>query len=424
MNFHRKRNWISLLVLLGASLMMPLPVRAFMLTLGGGSIASPGALRNEGADALYATDRDGDDVKLAGTDVRLGDALPLDLGMPSVGPDGTVFFGAAFRRHDQVRWEIFQGDPDTHQISLVSLHGTENVLGEFLSDPAPLAQPDGSIVFAGEQQSGSRAVYRLSGRKLSCLLRTGERLSDRSTLKNIGFGTVAAMNDAVALIGYLTSQGKAILLIANGKTEIVAAVGQKAPDGTRYRDLGLPALNGAQNLILAFPALTEHGSSLFELRNGNLQRALVTNTACPSGRITYISLDRVGLDSEGTIAVATTCAGRPGIFLVRDGRVTMVAGAEQGSHGCKFTDVGNPSLLDTGRVIFDATKTGGTEEIYSVGPGMSLDEPATPVPLLSDADSPLPPLHSIVAASVAYNKYGRLAYLGSPIESIASGQTQ
>jgi hypothetical protein len=372
---------------------------------------------------LYATDRDGREVKLLGTDSSLDGETPLDLGLPSVGPDGTVFFGAAFRRNDQVRWEILSANPDTHSLSRVALSSSDWAF-EMVTDPTPLAQSDGSIVFAGEQQSGSRGVYRLSGGKLSCLLRTGQRLDDGSVLKNIGFGTVAAMNDKVALVGYLTPRGKALLLITNGKTQIVAAVGQKAPDGARYRDLGFPAANGARNLILAFPALTERGSSLFELRDGNLRPVLVANTACASGKITYISLDRVGLDSEGTIAVAATCSGRPGIFLVRDGRVTLVAGAEQISHGCKFTDVGNPSLLDTGNVIFDATKIGGTEEIYSLRPSMSLDEPATPFPLLSDADLPLPPLHSIIAASVAYNRYGRLAYLGSPIESIASGQTE
>lgn len=47
--------------------------------------------------------------------------IPLDLDIPSVRSDGTLLLGVAFRCRDQVRWEIFAADPDTHSVSRLSL---------------------------------------------------------------------------------------------------------------------------------------------------------------------------------------------------------------------------------------------------------------------------------------------------------------
>src|SRR5262244_1414167 len=114
------RSWLPLLVFVGLVLQMPMSGHAFVLSFGG-SLHDPAAVRSSAAEVLYATDRDGREVKLVGTDSSLLEGTPLDLGMPSVGPDGTVFFGAAFRRNDRVRWEIFAANPDTHSLSRVAL---------------------------------------------------------------------------------------------------------------------------------------------------------------------------------------------------------------------------------------------------------------------------------------------------------------
>jgi hypothetical protein len=199
-------------------------------------------MRDGGAEVLYATDRDDQEVKVAGTDAPLGDGTPLDLGRPSVGPDGTVLFGAAFRHANQVRWEVFAANPDTHAVSRLPLLGSpsEGAL-ELVTDPTPLPQSDGKVVFAAEEDSHREAVYQLKGGNLTCLLRTGSNLGQGRILRNLGFGTLAAADGgAVALIGYLTDSGKAELLIANGHIRVLAAVGQRAPDGVRYRDLGPP----------------------------------------------------------------------------------------------------------------------------------------------------------------------------------------
>ena len=108
----------------------------------------------------------------------------------------------------------------------------ENAL-ELITDPTSLAQADGSMVFAAEEDSHREAVYQLKGGNLTCLLRTGSNLGQGRMLRNLGFGTLAAADGgAVAIIGYLTGSGKAELLISNGDTRVLAAVGQKASDGS------------------------------------------------------------------------------------------------------------------------------------------------------------------------------------------------
>jgi len=89
------------------------------------------------------------------------------------------------------------------------------------------------MVFAAEEDSHREAVYQLKGGNLTCLLRTGSNLGPGRTLRNLGFGTLAAADGgAVAIIGYLTGSGKAELLISNGDTRGLAAVGRKASDGS------------------------------------------------------------------------------------------------------------------------------------------------------------------------------------------------
>src|SRR5262249_18731994 len=150
---------------------------------------------------------------------------------PSVGADGTVLFGAAFRSGNQVRWRVFAANPDTHAVSQLRLLTSPGEVPELVTDPTPLAQADGSVVFAAEDDSHREAVYQLKSGNLTCLLRTGSNLGEGRILKNLGFGTLAAADGGtVAIIGYLTGSGKAELLISNGGTRVLAAVGQRAPD--------------------------------------------------------------------------------------------------------------------------------------------------------------------------------------------------
>jgi len=173
------------------------PVDAFVISLGEGPPQDPGVMRDSGAEVLYATDRDGGEGKLAGTDAPLGDGTPLDLGRPSVGPDGTVLFGAAFRSGNQVRWQVFAANPDTQAVSRLPLPTSSGEVPALVTDPTPLAQADGAVVFAAEKDSHREAVYQLKGGNLTCVLRTGSNLGQGRILRNLGFGTLAAADGGV-----------------------------------------------------------------------------------------------------------------------------------------------------------------------------------------------------------------------------------
>jgi hypothetical protein len=356
MKLKRNSSWIAFLLVVALQL-MPLRLDAFVLTLGEGLPQDPGAQPSSGADVLYATNRDGQEVRVASTDTPLGDETPLDLGTPSVGPDGAVVFGAAFRRRDRVRWEIFAANPDTHSVSRLPLplSRSEGAL-EFVNDPTPLAQSDGSVVFAAEDDSHAEAVYRLRGGKLTRLIRAGSSLGQGRVLRNIGFGSIAtADSGAVALIGYVTPLAKAELLISDSGISVIAAVGQTAPDGVRYRDLGPPSISSPHGLTFAFPAFTDRGARVYESDAGKLRVALTTGTNCPSGKISYISQDRVGLNSDGSITVAARCSGSPAILLMKGSQRTMVIGRASVTSDSGFVDLYMPRLFDNGTIVFNST---------------------------------------------------------------------
>ena len=147
---------------------------------------------------------------------------------------------------------------------------------------------------------------------------------------------------------------------------------------------------------------------------------LTTGSACAGGKITYISQDRLGLGSDGTVVVGVICSGSPAIFLVRQSEATMLASATREPDHTGFVDLDMPSLLETGTVLFSASKGDGTG-LYSIhlNFGSSVMGGAA-LPLIPGVDPAQAPLHSILTVSVACNEQGRLAYLGGPVESLAS----
>ena len=420
MNANHNKSWIPVLVLVCLMLQTPKPAHAFVLSFGG-SPHDPAGVRSSAADVLYATDRDGREIKLVGTDSSLLEGTPLDLGMPTVAPDGTVFFGAAFRRKDRVRWEIFAANPDQHSLSRVALSPPTAAL-EMITDPTPMAQSDGSIVFGARDVTRGDGIYHLKDRKLSCLVTVGAKLDGNHVLQNIGFGTFsAARGEAVAFTGHVTPGGKTELLVANREVTILAVVGGKAPDGARYRDLGPPVVRGDN---VAFPALTNRGSAVYAYRRGKVGVMLASGLPCAGGKISYISQDKLGLNTDGTVVVGAICSGSPAIFLLRQSEATMLASATREPDHAGFVDLDMPSILETGTVLFRASKVDGTG-LYSIrlNFGSSVTVGAA-LPLIPAMVSTASPLHSILTVSVASNELGRLAYLGGPVESLASVPTE
>ena len=66
MKFDNKPNWISLLLFLGSSLAQPVWVEAFLVSRWRNR-SQLWLRRDDGADAVYATNRDGREVKLTET---------------------------------------------------------------------------------------------------------------------------------------------------------------------------------------------------------------------------------------------------------------------------------------------------------------------------------------------------------------------
>jgi hypothetical protein len=203
-----------------------------------------------------------------------------------------------------------------------------------ITDPTPLAQSEG-LWFLGHGDFSRDGLYRLTEGKLSCLVRVGPNLAGSRVLRNVGFGSFsaesAARDGTVAFTGYLTQVGKPEFLASGRKVTVLATVGGKAPDGARYRDLGPPTL---RDDYVAFPAVTDTGEGVYACRRGKVGTVLTTGSPCPSGKITYISQDRVAINSDGTVVVRTTCSAKE----VLDGMLGRVARREYLGRNRRFAE--------------------------------------------------------------------------------------
>ena len=160
---------------------------------------------------------------------------------------------------------------------------------------------------------------------------------------------------------------------------------------------------------------------MYESEEGKLRVALRAGSSCREGKISYISQDRVGLNSEGSITVAGTCSGSPALFLIGESHPTTLMRTTSGRTDSEFVDLAMPRLFDDGSIMFSASTRTGGDGLYSIRPESGSRDPSRhALPLLPASTSPVEPLHSIVAVSVASNEHGRLAYLGGPVMSFAS----
>ena len=398
-----------------------------MMSLGGpAQLMGPGgASSDSGADALYATDHFGREIKIAEVDVPGPDGTVLqDLGVPSVDGDGNVWFSAAILEGRQLRWRIFTANPDAplsdpvaFAIPAASEAGGSPVMR---IDPRPVRAGDGSVIFSTEMSGGGDAVFKVSAGKLVRLVRTGERLDDGRIVRKIVFGTLQpAGQGEVALSAYLMPGGQAELLISeSGAIKVIAAEGVAAPGGTHYRaGFGPPAAIAAgHEAIVAFTAHTDHGDSVFLYKRGTTHQVLSTGAPCRHGTISYVSTERPGLSPDGAVAVLANCAGTPTIFLVDGGKTrALVRAQQQAEYPGQFSQLGGPQLSRYGTVVFGAIGSDDIDRLFALSRTGRMQRIAPRQlerfdrPVL-DAASEIS--HTVSPATLSINQGGTSAYLG------------
>jgi len=306
---------VNLVVALAIALFIG-SAHAFMIGLDGSA--------SNGSDALYALNRHGREVKIAQTGTVGPDWVVLeDLGLPTVSSDGTVLFGAAREWNHQIRWSIFEAQPDSGALLNVALptsfDGDESL--EMKADPRPQQTSDGGIVFLAHESpqgsSGDDALFKLSHGKLKRLVRTGERLSDGRTIHLIAFGSVRPESQGgIAFSGYLEPGGQAELMVSeSGAITALASQDKQLPDSEHFTSFGLPASTvTADGPLIAFTARTDRGVGLFTFAHGRLRKVLAQSATCGGGHIDYLSAARPALNDRGALAVRGKCSGTEGIL--------------------------------------------------------------------------------------------------------------
>jgi hypothetical protein len=386
--------------------------RAYMLGLDG-SIS-------QGADALYAIDRDGREVKIAQTGSAGPDWVVLeDLGMPSMALDGSVLFGAAREWNHQLRWSILVAEPDSGLVFRVAVPRSSEG-GSYLdmiADPRPQQTSDGGIAFLAHESAGDDALFKLAHGKLKRLVRTGERLSDGRTVHVIAFGSVRPESQGgVAFLGYLEPGGQAEMMVSeSGALTILALQDKQLPSGEHFRSFGLPSATfTADGPLVAFTARTDRGAALFTFAQGRLRKALSPSASCGLGHIDYLSPARPGLNNLGALAVLGRCSGTMGIFVVRRGTAELVVNADQATDdGMRFDRLGDP-VFSEGTVFFGALTADGAASFFNIFEGKITQFIPTEISKRNIADRGSPNRHTIEVVSVSINQRGQMAYLGSP----------
>jgi hypothetical protein len=100
-------------------------------------------------------------------------------------------------------------------------------------------------------------------------------------------------------------------------------------------------------------------------------------------------------------------------FCLINGNHTAADLAQMTAEECARLIADSPSLVNR-----------HARNLAEIFDSSSASETGAALPLISAGDSLAPPLHSILTVSVDINQHDRMAYLGSPVESLASGQTE
>jgi hypothetical protein len=413
------------IILVTCAVAIATSAHAFMMSLGPGQLGGlGGALGDRGADALYALDHFGREIKIAEVDVPGADGLVMqDLGVPAVGGDGTVFFGAAILSGRELRWRIFSANPDAPLSDPVALAlpaaAQDGDTPVMRVDPRPVPAGDGSVIFSTEIAGGD-AVFRISAGRLTRLVRTGARLDDGRIIRKIVFGTVQPAGPAqVAFSAYLAPGGQAEVLVTDaGTIKVIATEAGAAPGGGHYlAGFSAPAVAFAgSETAVAFTAHTEQGDGVFIFDGKSTRRVLSAGERCQRGTISYVSNERPALGRDQTVAVLAACSGNPTIVMV-DGRGarSVVRAQQQADYPGQFSQLGGPQLAGSGTLVFGAIGSDDIDRLFAMLPSGTMRRVAPREierfdrPVLNAAAEIS---HTVSASTVSVNQHGTIAYLG------------
>ena len=407
---------------------------AVSLTLGG-----LGAAPAESAQALYASNAGGHPVLITETGSKApGGATFIEMGVPSMAPDGRVFFGAEIAEPGgNQSWDIFVADAEAPPAQRVVRALRPGPLSaacspHFRTDPYPVADAEGEIAFVAPDAVHRDTLFLYSGGTLSCLAAVGSETNKGHKISILSYGTIQmGERGFVTFTGFLkgdeTSGSRAdlqALLMASPKTGVIelAVEGELGPNRTRYRrPFGLPAaLASPEGTLIAFTAKTESGGALFLYRGGVMARILPTGTLTAAGPVTYLSAGRPGLMSDGTTAVLVGCARVPAIFRLARGRLDLrIQRGQLTPLGTELEALGDPVLTQSGAMLVGATDSNQREKLYvldfddaffEVGNTAMLYKIAmTSGDQMTSADQAE---HSIFTGTLTANQRGDFAYLG------------
>jgi len=407
---------------------------AVSLTLGGFA-ASP----VESAQALYASNPSGHPVLITAIGSKApGGATFTEIGVPSMAPDGRVFFGAEFlATNGDQGWDIFAADPEappTRRVGRVlgpsSSAGT--CVPHFRTDPYPVAGADGEIAFIAADAAGHDRLFLYSGGTLSCLAAVGSETNRGHTISVLSYGTVQMGEQGVVVFtGYLkadkapgSSAESQAVFIASRQTGVIelAVEGELGPNRTRYRrPFGLPAaLASPEGTLIAFTAKTDSGGALFLYHGGVMARILPTGTLTAAGPVTYLSAGRPGLMSDETTAVLAGCAMVPAIFRLARGRLDLrIERGQLTPLGTELDSMGDPVLTQSGAMMVGATDSEQREKLYVLDLDDAFFEVGSTAMLYKIAMTSGDEIgsgdqagHSIFTGTLTANQRGDFAYLG------------
>lgn len=354
---------------------------AIAFTLGGPNPDGAG-LDSDTTSALYATGRDGTVQLIAQVGaIAPGGGIFTDLGVPSIASDGAVVFGGETEGQDmRPQWDIYRampGAPATRRIVAV-LDGasiSDGCRPALKSDPYPVAGENGAVAFLAPEASGHDAVFRYLDGKLSCVARVGDRTAQGHVLKMLYFGSADIAPDGqLAFLARLRGDSQnlaertAVVLADEHSTiQEIARDGDLAPGGEHLGpSFGRPTIRPTQHgNVVAFINRNNSIATAYLSRAGHLSASLRTGAHTSIGALTFISDGRPALLPDGTMIVSGACKSRSGVFMAKDGAVTLIKReGDRTPFGTRMEAFVDPTVTPAGLVFLGGHDDTGRNRLF------------------------------------------------------------